>query len=137
MSIISTKQFRLLPNYVKKICFIIFLVAIVFPLCASYPIITWPENIGILKKISFDFALISLFLMTMSKNKIEDELTHLIRLRSYASAFFMGVVMVIFSSITNLFHSFTIDYQIKGEEVVFYMLGFYFIFYYLERKQSK
>jgi len=131
---LNTSGYRLLPYKCQKIGFIVLLATIAFTLCYANLFFPKLENIDIIRKINFNVTLISLFVIILSENRHEDELTHLIRLRSLSLAFFYGALFVIFSPYWHLLFDGKFEYQIKGEEVIFGMFGMYFFFYYLDKK---
>jgi hypothetical protein len=101
-------QLRLLPNYFKKIGIGFFLFTlIVVKLLFIYlkelnPL--WFENYhDLLRTISFNIGIIGLFLFAFAKDKIEDELTLLIRLQSIAYAFTFIVLFVVVKSTCDIF----------------------------------
>jgi hypothetical protein len=100
--------FRLLPIYFKKIGIGIFLFAIiVLKLLFIYLKglnLVWFENYhDLLRIVSFDIGIIGLLLFAFAKDKIEDELTFLIRLQSLAYAFTFTVLFVVIKSSWDIF----------------------------------
>jgi len=93
-------ELRLLPKYFKKIAFGIMLATLCFILLFVSEIITTDKEVT--KTISKSLFLISLLILSMTKNKIEDELTLVIRLKAFAASFIFGVLIVIIDPFINL-----------------------------------
>ena len=127
----STQILRLLPNYFKKIGFILFLGSLIFIISTINSLVTYPKNIDFIRLISFDITILSMLIMAMSKEKIEDELTQHIRLRSFAAAFICGVVTFIIKPLTSyIFFDKYNNFDIQGGEIVTFMFIVYFIVFY-------
>lgn len=131
----SIQVLRLLPNYFKKIGFILFLGSLIFIISTINSLATYPKNIDFIRLISFDITILSMLIMAMSKEKIEDELTQFVRLRSFAAAFIIGVVTFIIKPFTNYIFRDNYDYiDMEGGELISFMFIVYFITYYSNLK---
>jgi hypothetical protein len=128
------QDLRLLPVHFKKIAFGIFTLSFLLFVLTISKVILIDEDI--VKTISKTGVLISLLLLALTKNKIEDELTSRIRLKAFASSFIFGVAYVSVEPFVSLLFKdgFLSD---KGViEVLITMFLFYFIiFYYLLKKR--
>lgn len=94
------QDLRLLPIYFKKIAFgIMISIALLIVLTKSK---TLPIDKSFLVTISKTGILVSLLLLALTKNKIEDELTSRIRLNAFASSFISGVLYVIVEPFVSL-----------------------------------
>ena len=92
-------RLRLLPTYYKKVGFGIMILSVLIVILSKTLIID--KEIGlIISKASF---LISLLILALTKNKIEDELTLRIRLHAFVTSFLFGVVLVIFDLFMKLY----------------------------------
>lgn len=132
-------QLRLLPNYFKKIGIGLFLFAIIvlkllnFFLKELNPI--WFENYhDFLRIIRFDIAIIGLLLFAFAKDKIEDELTLLLRLQSIAYAFIFGVLFVLIRPFFDFIDGGQIS-EVDGRLIITIMLVMY-IFTFILRKKN-
>lgn len=126
------KDLQLLPVYFKKIALGIIIASILFMVLSISKTLTFDkELIKIISKSSF---LISLLLLALTRNKIEDELTLKIRLKAFAASFIYGVVIVIVEPFINLLFdgSFLSD---KGvTELLMSMFFFYFLMMFIMKK---
>ncbi len=124
----NKQDLLLLPISFKKVSFGI------MTLCVLLVVLTISEILPIdkylVKIISKTGILVSLLLLALTKNKIEDELTSRIRLKAFASSFIFGVGYVIVEPFVHLlFHdNFLSD---KGvTELLITMFLFYFLTFY-------
>ena len=121
------KPLRLLPGVFKKIgVFMIFLVAAIF----LYVVIIRPAATQQTKEITkaalFSGFTLGLFFIAISRDKIEDELTQVIRLKAMALAFITGIVLgIIYPFVSFLFHE-PLEFS-KGNELIMNMLLTYFL----------
>jgi hypothetical protein len=123
---------RFLPNYFRKIGFVIILLWIIFRLMPLYH--TLNENF----KILFGDALIvGLFFVVIAKEKIEDELAETIRLKAMVYAFSFAVFFFIFQHINSLTWGLPIR-EINGPDfLVFFLAGSYSIIYFGSSQKRK
>lgn len=122
------QDLRLLPVHFKKVAFGIFILSVLFIVLTISKVITVDKDI--VKIISKTGILVSLLLLALTKNKIEDELTSRIRLKAFASSFVFGVAYVIVEPFVSLLFKdgFLSD---KGvTEVLITMFLFYFMTFY-------
>ena len=128
------QDLRLLPVHFKKVAFGIIILSVLFIALTISKVI--PVDNGIVKTISKTGFLVSLLLLALTKNKIEDELTSKIRLKAFASSFVFGVVYVIVEPFVSLLFK---DGFLSGKgvtEVLIMMFLFYFMsFYYMLKKR--
>ncbi len=126
------QDLKLLPTYFKKVAFGIMLISallVVLSISKSLPI-----DKEIIKTVAKSGFLISLLLLVITRNKIEDELTLRIRLKAFSSSFIFGVVMVIIDPFINLLFdgNFLSD---KGvTELLISMFFFYFLMIFLMKE---
>lgn len=85
------KQLNLLPNYYKKIAFVLIIAAITTTIIA-FQFKTGPY-LYLLKSAVKTLVIIAGLCLIFSKEKIEDEMTQLIRLRAISFAFIMSVII--------------------------------------------
>ena len=126
------QDLRLLPRYFKKVAFGIMLFSALLVLLTILKVL--PIDKEIIKTIAKSGFLISLLLLVITRNKIEDELTLRIRLKAFAVSFIYGVVSVILEPFKNLLFgdSFLSD---KGvTELLISMIFFYFIMMFKMKK---
>ncbi|MDD4728992.1 MAG: hypothetical protein PHN55_09625 [Dysgonamonadaceae bacterium] len=86
-------RLRLLPNYFKKIGLGILVLTVLFFSLRLFNVLSFDKTLVL--TISIRGVLVSLLILAMSKEKLEDELTAHIRLLSLGLSFITGVVAVI------------------------------------------
>lgn len=115
------KKLRLLPRWVKLIGLIVFVSSLIVPF-------KFDMLIGGKNYIGVNFANIGLFLICFSKDKLEDEMTNMIRLKSLYRSVILGFVYAtVFYAI-----DFVYENEVKGTtaiQLVFVILLFYLINY--------
>jgi len=122
------KPLNLLPNYFKKIGLGFILASVVFVVSVKISgIHLTAEKKEMMKTIFWDILIIGMLFIAFSKEKDEDELTMLIRMKALASAF---VYIVIFKIVSDVFG--IIDQEIIGNMngYFFQMMVWYFFVYY-------
>jgi len=129
------KDLRLLPTYFKKIAFSLIGVSILFLVLSITKLL--PLEKELVKLITKNTLLISLLLLAITSNKVEDELTHKNRLKAFAGAFIFGVVFTIVSSISNyLFPDFSNSSNTSTTYILIQMFFIYFISLYTMKKKE-
>jgi uncharacterized membrane protein YbhN (UPF0104 family) len=122
---------KLLPAYFKWIGICTFLASIAFS------ILFWeltnkykeqPMLIGTTKTIT----ILSLLLIILAKEKIEDEFIQSCRERAAATAFITGVIAYVIAGLTTFFEEQGSTFQILGTEAFIYLT----IFHLLKRNSS-
>jgi len=126
------KPLNLLPNYFKKIGLVFILVSVVFVVSVKISgIHLTAEKKEMLKIILSDVFLLGMVIVAFSKDKDEDELTMLIRMKALGSAV---VFVVIFKIVNDIFHLTT---QVSNETMngyFFQMMVWYFFVYYSSKR---
>tara|TARA_R110002124_G_scaffold138576_6_gene302193 strand:- start:139673 stop:140119 length:447 start_codon:yes stop_codon:yes gene_type:complete len=127
-----------LPNHYKKIGWIGFFIVFAIVLSTKFVEGDFELTNDILRKVMIGF----LFMVVLSKEKIEDERIQSFRAQSYSLAFLAGVLYTLFQPLINWL-VFTI---IKPEKAVFEDLGdfqilwmmlvVYLMFFYFLKKQG-
>jgi hypothetical protein len=87
----------------------------------------------LLKYLSLNFLIFGMLVIGFSKDKLEDELTMALRLRSIVFAFVLAATGVILQPVSDWFFGFPFV-DIDGQDVVFAMLLVYLTIYYLQKK---
>jgi hypothetical protein len=130
-------NFRL-PNYFKKIGIGIFILS--FLGIMSKLIITGDSEL--INEISKKGFLIGMLLISISKEKIEDEFTIKLRAQSYSMAFVIGVIYALLMpyveyGVSNAVHSGGEVFKDLGDfQVLTFMLLIQLMFYYTLKKAS-
>lgn len=136
----KTTSFRLLPRYFKVIGIVLIGLAIgIVVLKASLDI----ELIASHKKwneiLVMDLLILGLLLISLSKDRVEDEMTMIIRLNSIAGTFVFSVIYTVVMPITSSLLN-RIDYfkgattELTASGLVFTMLLVYLQFYYFQKR---
>ncbi len=122
------KPLNLLPNYFKKIGLGFILASVVFVVSVKISgIHPTAEKKEMMKTISRDVVLLGMMLIAFSKEKDEDELTMLIRMKALASAF---VYIVIFKIVSDVFGIIDQELIENMNGYFFQMMIWYFFIYY-------
>jgi len=122
------KPLNLLPNYFKKIGLGFILASVVFVVSLKiFGIHITAEKKEMLKTISRDVVLLGMMFIAFSKEKDEDELTMLIRMKALASAF---VYIVIFKIVSDVFGIIDQELIENMNGYFFQMMMWYFFVYY-------
>ena len=122
------KPLNLLPNYFKKIGLGFILASVVFVVSVKISgIHPTAEKKEMMKTISRDVVLLGMMLIAFSKEKDEDELTMLIRMKALASAF---VYIVIFKIVSDVFGIIDQELIENMNGYFFQMMIWYFFVYY-------
>jgi len=122
------KPLNLLPNYFKKIGLGFILASVVFVVSLKiFGIHITAEKKEMLKTISRDVVLLGMMFIAFSKEKDEDELTMLIRMKALASAF---VYIVIFKIVSDVFGIIDQELIENMNGYFFQMMIWYFFVYY-------
>ena len=122
------KPLNLLPNYFKKIGLGFILASVVFVVSVKISgIHLTAEKKEMMKTISRDVVLLGMMFIAFSKEKDEDELTMLIRMKALASAF---VYIVIFKIVSDVFGIIDKELIENMNGYFFQMMIWYFFIYY-------
>lgn len=122
------KPLNLLPNYFKKIGLGFILASVVFVVSVKISgIHPTAEKKEMMKTISRDVVLLGMMFIAFSKEKDEDELTMLIRMKALASAF---VYIVIFKIVSDVFGIIDKELIENMNGYFFQMMIWYFFVYY-------
>jgi hypothetical protein len=126
------KPLNLLPNYFKKIGLGFILATVVFFISVKILGIHFTaEKKEMMKTILSDAFLLGMVIVAFSKDKDEDELTMLIRMKALGSAV---VFVVIFKIVNDIFH---LTSQAPNETIngyFFQMMVWYFFVYYSSKR---
>ena len=126
----TKKQRYLLPHSVRKIGLSIIILSVIIPVSIKLMGIDIIQSKKeILKLISKDLFILGLFFVAFSRDKIEDELTILIRLRAMSATFAGGILIAITYPIISLLFGDPIEY-IEGNKLITFMLFNYLFTYY-------
>jgi hypothetical protein len=89
-----------LPNKFKAIGFGIFIVSLLFILASPFILENYEHN-DLLDKAAKSVLLLGLLAISISREKVEDELIIILRMKSYSYAFIGGVLYVIIMPFIN------------------------------------
>lgn len=111
------------PNYFKKIG--ISLIISVFILGIGIKLSKFDfnqETKGILKTSSLNLIIIGLSFISFAKDKIEDEMTIYLKLKSVGSAFIFGIIFVIVYPYVNLLFNVTGVNEMSTQQLIMTVL---------------
>ncbi len=130
----NQKDLLLLPYYFRGIAFGILALSFTFVGLTLLDIVSLGKEVESL--IFQELLFVGLLLLAITKEREEDELTLLIRLKSFTAAFIFGVVSVVVDPLTNLIFEGEFVSTSKLSGILGVMFLFYFIvFYTLKRKR--
>jgi len=122
---------RFLPNYFKKIGIGIIVLAFISIILFEFMDVAIFQ---IQKEILEMIFILGSFFVVWSKDKIEDELKIIIRLKSFAAAVMLAAFIVVFTPIINLiYHNPIGDYT--GRILIIFMLFVHQVFYYSMKRK--
>lgn len=127
---LSKRKHVLLPRYCKKIGIALIVLAFV-PVIVSRIIGLefMHAHKEIIKILLLDFLIVGLALIAWSEDKVEDERTVTLRLKSIAQVFGLAVLYVLYDPIINFFKGHE-NYFVSGPELIILMLLVYLMTYY-------
>jgi hypothetical protein len=129
----NQQDLRLLPAPFKKVAFGLMTLSILLIILAASKLLSLDKEIDMtIAKIGL---LISLLMLALTKNKVEDELTIKLRLKALASSFIFGTVYVIAIPLVNLLLNETYFTDKGATEVIIAMLLYYFLIFYTMLKK--
>jgi membrane protease YdiL (CAAX protease family) len=130
----NISQRILLPRYFRVVglgsVLIAFAVMLLYKLSSTELLL---ENTEVLKELTMNLIILGLFFIAWSKDKVEDELTLLVRLRAVAWAFGFSVLNVIFNPIVSLLIGSKAE-MISGQQAMLTMILAFLIMYYIQKK---
>ncbi len=130
---INKKEVVLLPKYFKKIGLVVMILAFI-PVVAveSMNIEMVQPQKEFFRMFTLNAFILGLLFVGWSKDKVEDEMTVVIRLKAIAWAFSSAVFYVILTPIVDLLFKEPIQ-NLTGQQVVIIMLFMYLIMYYFQK----
>lgn len=127
-------EIRLFPNHFKKVGALLILLAfIAAPIPRLFHLNLTQAKQDVFKLMAFNCIILGLFLIAWAKDKIEDEMTLLIRLKAVSWAFGLAVMLVIINPLMDLVFNDPIIVM-KGQELIIQMLLVYLVMYHLFKK---
>jgi hypothetical protein len=124
-----TKEPVLLPGYFKMIGLAVMILACIVAISfKSMNVAVGIEQKELLRELTMNAFILGLLFLASSRDRVEDELTILIRLKSMSWTFVWAVFLVIVTPIVDLLFDDAID-PLSGQRVVGSMLCGYLIMY--------
>jgi len=126
----------LLPNHYKKVGIALLFASLTALIARKYLF----EDVDIVQEIGRKGMLLALLLITLSKEKIEDELIIKLRGQAFAAAFIAGVIYTLVQPLINYMVAFLIKpekaiYSDLGDFIVmWFMLVIYLTFFYMFKR---
>jgi|GEM_PF-765985 len=118
----------LLPTPYRKIALGLLILSVLFVVVTKTEMLLIDR--GTVKTISMTGILVSLLVLALTKNKIEDELTSRIRLRAFAGSFIFGVGYTIVWPYVNIIFRDSFFSEKGSTELLLAMFIFYFLIFY-------
>lgn len=130
---INKKQAVLLPKYFKIIGLVVMILAFVTAVVVKAMNIEMLQSQKELFRVfTLNAFIVGLLFVAWSRDKVEDEMTIAIRLKSMAFTFSWAVFYVIVKPIVDLLFKDPIQ-DLTGQQVVMSMLFVYLIIYYVQK----
>ena len=130
---INKKQAVLLPKYFKIIGLVVMILAFVIAVVVKAMNIEMLQSQKELFRVfTLNAFIVGLLFVAWSRDKVEDEMTIAIRLKSMAFTFSWAVFYVIVKPIVDLLFKDPIQ-DLTGQQVVMSMLFVYLIIYYVQK----
>jgi cytochrome c biogenesis protein CcdA len=124
----------LLPTYFKIVGIAVILSSFVVMYLLKN--VFTPEQKPIAKVISLNIAIIGLFFIAWTRDKIEDEMSVQMRFHSMAGAFLFGFMYAVLHPFIGFFLN-DPELDISGQQLIMTMLMFFIFTYAIKRKTSK
>ena len=129
------ENFLVLPNQFKKIGLILFVLSFIILIAIKIIEIESRMGVSLLKQT----LLVSLLLMAVSREKIEDELIAMIRGRAFSLAFICGVIYALVQPyfdflVIELVKGGAIHEEMNAFQLLFVMLGVYLMFFHVLKR---
>ena len=113
----------LLPNSYKKIGLVILLLSIIALITRKYLF----ENVELIREIGRKGMLVGLLIITLSREKIEDELITKLRGQAFAVAFIAGVIYALIQPLVN----YLVAMIIRPEKAIYTDLGDFIVLWFM------
>jgi hypothetical protein len=124
----------LLPNYFKKIGIVVMILTFIpAVIVKAMDISMMQAQKELFKLMTMNMFILGLLFIVWAKDKVEDEMTIALRLKSMGVAFIWAVLYVVLKPLIDvLFKDPIADF--KAQELVLSMLLVYLILYYIQKK---
>jgi hypothetical protein len=130
----TKNEIGLLPNYFKKIGIVIIILAFASMIVIkAMNIETDQARKEIFKIFAMNFVILGLLFVAWAKDKIEDEMTVYVRLKSMAFTFSWAVLYVIIKPLIDLILQGSIG-DLSSQQLVMTMLSVYLVMYFFKKK---
>lgn len=129
------EEFRFLPNYCKKIAFVLLISAIAFMLLSV--VIDFGIDPKLSKTLAKNAILVSLLILVISKDKHEDINVLKARFLAFIGSFTFGVVFAILTPVFEYFFAKKNIAYVGVSELLFAMFFFYFWIFITQKLKYK
>jgi len=132
----NKKKYTLLPVYFKKIGIVVVLLSflpLIIVKTIDIELIQYQKEL--FKTLTLNILILGLVFMAFSRDKIEDEMTMLIRLNSMSWTFLWAVLLVVIKPLFDILFYGT-GSVFTAQPLVIMML-FYYLFVYYQKKRSR
>lgn len=129
------KELYLIPHYFRYVGLILFLAVIAAAVLLKMANQEWFDaNKEILKITATNAAIISLWIIACSQDKIEDEMTLSLRLKSISMTFFIGIGMVVIMPFYNMMNDKPYYDGFSVQNLIMYMIVSYIVLYQFRKR---
>jgi hypothetical protein len=132
----NKKKYTLLPVYFKKIGIVVVLLSflpLIIVKTIDIELIQYQKEL--FKTLTLNILILGLVFIAFSRDKIEDEMTMLIRLNSMSWTFLWAVLLVVIKPLFDILFYGT-GSVFTAQPLVIMML-FYYLFVYYQKKRSR
>lgn len=126
---------KLLPLYFKKIALSILVFSIIFVLLGAFKIIHIEKETA--KAIGTTGLLLSCLIFAVTKNKIENDATLILRYKALSFSVLFVTLFTIITPFINLISEGKFEVSVKVTQVFFMLFGYYFLIFYSMLRRSK
>lgn len=128
----AQQDLRLLPRKFRKVAFGIMSLTVLLAVLSILKVLTIDKEI--IQTIAKSGFLVSLLLLAITRNKIEDELTLRIRLQAFTASFIYGVVIVVVEPLIRFLLGNSLLSAMGVTALLISMFLFYFLMMFLMKK---
>lgn len=122
-----------LPYSFKMVGLILIALTIIFAIITKAAHIEYIHvHRSLFRTLTLNALILSLLFITMSKDKVEDEMTLQIRLRAMSFAFLWGVCYVVLMPFIDILFNDPVR-TLSAQQLVLSMLIFYLLMYYIQK----
>ena len=125
------KKLVLFPRWFKYVGLFVFVAAVIIPFHSKFDLLIDGKNY-----VGLNFANLGLFLICFSRDKHEDEMSNLIRLKAFYRSVILGFVYVFVMTATEFIHGERFE-SIPAVQLITFTLLIYLVDYYITKSKIR